>query len=67
MFGYASNEKKQATKFHYPLKFFLLNNQWIYCHQKKIGTNKTLATILCELHFQELHLCQGEKWCYNGW
>ena len=22
MFGYASNEKKQATKFHYSLKFF---------------------------------------------
>ena len=51
--GYASNEKKQMAKFHFPLKNaeskkqrnrFVNRRDWI----------ATKRSVLCELHFEEI-------------
>ena len=51
--GYASNEKKQMAKFHFPLKNaeskkqrnrFVSRRDWI----------ATKHSVLCELHFEEI-------------
>ena len=35
--GYASNEKKQISEFHFPLKNEELNKQWIRFVNEEIG------------------------------
>ena len=50
--GYASDEKKQIAKFHFPLKSAELKRQWI----RFVNRRDWLATkhlLLCELHFEE--------------
>ena len=62
--GYASNEKKQIAKFHFPLKNAELKRQWI----RFVNRRDWLATkhlVLRELHFEEKHLQPGEKY-YSG-
>ena len=64
--GYASNEKKQIAKFHLPLKNAELKRQWI----RVVNRRDWLATkhlVLCELHFEEKYLQQGEKYCSGRW
>ena len=62
--GYASNEKKQIPKFHFPLKNAELKRQWIrFLNRKDWLAMKHL--VLCELHFEEKYLQQSEKY-YNG-
>ena len=54
------NEKKQIAKFDFPLKNVELNKQWI----RFVNRRDWLATknsVLCELHFEEKYLRQGEK------
>ena len=60
--GYASNEKKQIAKFNFPLKNAELKRQWV----RFVNRRDWLATkhlVLCELHFEEKYLQQGEKYC----
>ena len=60
--GYASNEKKQMAKFHFPLKNAELNKQRI----RFVNRRDWLATVLCELHFEEKYLRRAEK-CTLQW
>ena len=63
--GYASNEKKQIAKFHFPLKNAGLKKQWI----RFVNRRDRLATkhlVLCELHFEEKYLLRGER-CTLQW
>ena len=56
---YASNEKKQIAKFHFPLKNVELNKQWI----RFVNRRDWLArkhSVLCKLHFEEKYLRRGE-------
>ena len=58
--GYASNEKKQIAKFHFPLKCAELNKELI----PFVNRRDWLATknsVLCELHFHEKYLQRDEK------
>ena len=62
--GYASNEKKQIAKFHFPLKNAELKRQWIrFVNRRDWLARKHL--VLCELHFEEKYLRRGEKY-YSG-
>ena len=59
--GYASNENKQIAKFHFPLKNAELKRQRI----RFVNRRDWLAVkhlVLCELHFEEKYLQQGEKY-----
>ena len=59
--GYASDEKKQIEKFHFPLKNADLNKQWI----RFVNRRDWLATkhlVLCELNFEEKYLLRDEKY-----
>ena len=63
--GYASNEKKQIAKFHFPLKNAEFNKQWT----RFVNTRDWLATkhsVVCELHFEEKNLRRGKK-CTLQW
>ena len=58
--GYASIEKKQIAKFHFPLKNVELKKQWI----RLVNRRDWLAvkySVLCELHFEEKYLRRGEN------
>ena len=55
---YASNKKKQIAKFHFPPKIAELNKQWI-CF---VNRRNWLATVLCELNFEEKYLRRSEKY-----
>ena len=56
--GYASNEKKEIAKFYFSLKNAKLNKQSIcFVNRRK----DLLATVLCELHFEEKYLLRSEK------
>ena len=61
--GYASNEKKQIAKFHFPLKNAKLNKQRI-CFFKRSRRDwlVTKHSVLCELHFEDKYLRRGEKY-----
>ena len=62
--GYASNEKKQIAKFHFPLKNAELKRHWVHF----VIRRDWLATkhlVLYELHFEDKHLQQREKY-YSG-
>ena len=62
--GYASDEKKQIEKFHFPLKNADLNKQWIrFVNRRDWPATKHL--VLCELNFEEKYLRRGEKY-YSG-
>ena len=51
--GYAKNETKHITKFHFPLKNFELNRLWIRFVNRK-DWKPTKHSVLCELHFEEV-------------
>ena len=53
--GYAKNETKHITKFHFPLKNFELNRLWIRFVNRKDWkpTKRKKHSVLCELHFEE--------------
>ena len=60
--GYASNENKQIAKFHFPLKNMELKRQWIrFVDRRDWLAMKHL--VLCEFHFEDKYLQQGEKYC----
>ena len=50
--GYAKNETKHTTKFHFPLKNFELNRLWIQ-FVNRIDWKPTKHSVLCELRFEE--------------
>ena len=63
--GYASNEKRQISKCHFPLKNAELKKQWIrFVNRRDWIVTKHL--LLCELHFEEKYLPWGEK-CSLQW
>ena len=51
--GYASNEKKQIAKFHFPLKKAESKKQWI-CFINRRDWIATQQSVLCELDFEEM-------------
>ena len=57
---YGRNEKKQISKFHFPLKIAELNKQWIHFVNRKEWL-ATKHSMLCELHFEEKYLWRGEE------
>ena len=63
--GYASNEKKPRSKFHFPLKNAELNKQWIRFVNKR-DWPATKHSMLCELYFEEKCLRRREK-CTLQW
>ena len=58
--GYAKNETKHITKFHFPLKNFELIRLWIRFVNRK-DWKPTKHSVLCELHFEEKHIFPGGK------
>ena len=58
--GYAKNETKHITKFHFPLKNFELNRLWIRFVNRK-DWKPTKHSVLCELHFEEKYIVRGGK------
>ena len=59
--GYARNEKKQISKFHFPLKNAESKKQWIHF----VNTRDWIATkqsMLCELHFEEIFKARGKMY-----
>ena len=58
--GYAKNETKHITKFHFPLKNFELNRLWIRFVNHKYW-KPTKHSVLCELHFEEEYIVRGGK------
>ena len=49
--GFASNEKKPSTKFHFPQKNVELNKQWIrFVHERDWLATK--HSMMCELCFE---------------
>ena len=56
--GYAKNETKHITKFHFPLKNLELNRDLI-CQRK--DWKPTRHSVLCELHFEEKYIVRGGK------
>ena len=58
--GYASNEKKQIAKFHFPLKNAELQKYWIRFVNRR-GRIATEHLVLCELDFEDKYLRRGEK------
>ena len=63
--GYASNEKKQIAKFHFPLKNVELKKLW----NRFVNRRDWLAakdSVLRELHSEEKYLRRGKK-CIRQW
>ena len=58
--GYAQNETKHITKFHFPFKNFGLNRLWIRFVNRK-DWKPTKHSVLCELHFEEKYIVRGGK------
>jgi hypothetical protein len=58
--GYAKNEAKQITKFHFPLKKVELNKLWIKFSNRK-DWKPTRHSVLCEFHFEEKYIIRGGK------
>ena len=50
--GYAMNETKHITKYHFPLKHFELNRLWIWFVNRK-DWKPTKLSVLSELHVEE--------------
>ena len=68
-FGYAKNETKHITKFHFLLKTFELNKPWIRFVNRN-NWKPTKLSVFSELHFEENYIVRGGKsnlkWSMNS-
>ena len=67
--GYAKNETKHITKFHFLLKTFELNRPWIRFVNRN-NWKPTKLSVFSELHFEENYIVRGGKsnlkWSMNS-
>ena len=58
--GYSTNQDKNLSSFHFPLKNTKLNNQWVR-FVNRVDWAPTKNSVLCELHFEEKYLSKGKR------